>query len=127
MLIDNKRQLYKRQYGHGIGDVIRSVMNNQYAQKGFKGLYKGGKYLLKNIISNLFHNPEKVAKVFNPERLKRQIPKIIEKVGNTTSNFIQNRDAKQLTENAKDITNTFLYGEGVKRYKSKLRKYIHYK
>lgn len=63
MLLQNKKQLFVRQYGHGIGDVLKNIANNKFVQSGFKSLLKGGKYLLTNLITNLVKNPEKIGNI----------------------------------------------------------------
>jgi|SRR5665811_1489391 len=129
MLILNKRQIYSKQYGHGIGSFLKNIVNNDIVRKGFKSLGK--------MLYSFIQKPENMSNVtkvlqnvkfknfLNKEKLKKIPGAVIEQ---TKSYLKGENDFGVLNDRSKETLNELLYGEGIsQKSKNILKKLIHNK
>ena len=115
MIIAHKKQVYHRQFGHGIGDVLRNIFSNKFVQNGIKTI---GKHLFPagvDLIKRFLTNPEKIKRIADPQRLVRQIPKIIDKVADAGIRKLIKKENVDVAKESREVIDQLLYGEGVKR------------
>lgn len=118
MRILNKRQLFYKQYGQGVGSVLKNIINSDLVKNSLKSL---GKMAFNYIVRDRkMITGDNIKKAWN--MTKNTVPNLIStQFRRVLSNIIDNQPIQlandntksKVSEQSKDILNQLLYGDGI--------------
>jgi len=115
MLINNKRLLYQKQYGSGIGSIFKNIANSQLFQTTAKQIKDGALSMYNNIIKPRFELLKNRAIEYGKDLIDVNRKELIDVIGNKKSmKDLLGTNKRILNQRSQDLIKTLMTGSGLK-------------